>query len=563
MNIGIRIFSRLRLFAGSFVGVVLAVWPMLPITSAQASTLTVTSLADSGAGSLRQTVGSAGAGDTISMQSLSGTITLATPIDVNKQVTILGAGANVLAVAGAGSSRLFNVSSIVTITDVMLRNGVADAVVALVGGAIYNTGNLTLARVALRANTAYDGGGAIYNLSTGPGSGNLTLHACELSGNSVTSPLGIGGGAIVSTSSTGSSATLTIVNSTLANNNVGSTGGTTVGGAIYASRGSVNIIASTIDGNHAGATGANLHQGTVAGSALTMRNSIVGDSLLDLTASSADQDIFLPTGATVTSFGYNIVQHRPAASFGANDAADGTAPGLNALVNNGGPTFTMKPAISSPALAFVPLAACVDENGSPLLTDQRNSLRRATGATACDAGAYEYSYLTTQAYSQKSHAGTPYRLLLDSVAPTGGTVTVEPRIIDTGHTIVFKFGAAVSSVGAVRAVDAFGVAIGVVGAPVIAANEVSVNLTGIADGMRVKVSLLGINGNSNTSVSVGFLVGDVVGNRSIGSLQTAAVKGRAGQSVDITNFLYDLNLSGRIGAADIAGVKARSGRTLP
>lgn len=527
-------------------------------TSAQASTLTVTSLADSGAGSLRQTVLTAGPGDTISLQTLSGTIALAAPIDLNKPLTLVANGATTLAIAGSGGARLFNTSSTITITDITLRNGADQQ-----GGAIYNTGNLTLQRVALRANVAFDGGGAIFNLSNGPGSGVLTLNACELSGNNVTGTSAIGGGAIVSTSSTGSGATLTIINSTLTNNTTSVGGSTSVGGAIYASRGSVNVIASTIDGNHASATGANLHQGTVAGSSLTMRNSVVGDALLDIAAASSDQDIFLPTGAAVTSFGYNIVTHRPAAGFSSADAADGTAPNLAPLANNGGPTSTLKPAFTSAAVGFVPLASCVDENGAALQADQRGSARRAPGATTCDAGAFEYSYLSATAYSQKVHAGVQYRFPLNGLTPVGGAVPVEPRAIGPGHTIVFTFASPVSSVGGATAVNAAGVAIGTVAAPVISGNEVSVNLTGVADGQRVKVSLLGVNGSTNTSVALGFLVGDVIGSRTVGNPQVVVLRGSAGQPVTGSNFLLDLNLSGRIGAAEIAAVKARSGKTLP
>jgi len=389
------------------------------------------------------------------------------------------------------------------------------------------------------------------------------VRACELSGNVVTSVSGIGGGAIVSTSGTGSGATLTIINSTLSGNATSAGGSSAVGGAIYASRGSVNIVASTIDGNHANATGANLHQGTVDGSSLTMRNSVVGDALLDIAAASIDQDIFLPTGAAVTSFGYNIVTHRPAAGFNTADAADGTAPNLTPLANNGGPTSTMKPAYTSAAVGFVPLASCVDENGAALQADQRGSARRAPGATTCDAGAFEYNYLGATAYSQKLHAGVPYRFPLNGFIPIGGAVPVEPRAIGPGHTIVFTFASPVSSVGGAIAVNAAGVAIGAVGAPVISGNEVSVNLTGVADGQRVKVSLLGVNGSTNTSVAVGFLVGDVIGSRTIGDAQVTALKGVAGQPVTGSNFLFDLNLSGRIGAAEIAAVKARNGKTLP
>lgn len=528
--------------------------------SLQAVTLVVTSFTDSGAGSLRQAVLNAGAGDTVSIPA--GAIALLSPIDINKPLTVTGAGANATTVSGSGATRMFNVSNVVTITDLALVNGFADPMVNFYGGAIYNSGNLSLLRVALRSNSAADGGGAIYNVSTGAGSGILLLRGCELSGNAVSNATGAGGGAILSTSTGGTAAQLTIVNSTLTNNNAG--GGTTVGGAIYASRGSVRIYNSTINANAAGAAGANLHMGTVAGTGLLLRNSIVGDAQLNFTAANADQDIFVPTGSAFTSQGYNLVQRRPSVpGLGATDAADGTTPALAALANNGGTTFTRKPLAGSAALSFVPLASCVDDAGSPLLTDQRNSARRAAGTYACDAGAFETAFLTATAFSRKQHGGIPYSLPLNATVPVTGAVTVEPRVIGSGHNIVFQFGSAVSSVGGVRVVDAAGAAIGSAGAPVIAGNEVGVNLTGIPDARRVNVTLLGVNGSFNTGVSVGFLVSDVIGSRTIGAQQVSAEKGRAAQAVTASNFLYDINLSGRISAADISGVKARSSRSLP
>lgn len=553
-------FQRTRV--APFAACVLALLACAASLALQASTLVVTSLADSGAGTLRQAVLNAVPGDTVSIPA--GAIALLSPIDINKPLTVAGAGANATTVSGSGATRMFNVSNVVTIADLALINGLADALVNLYGGAIYNTGNLSLLRVALRSNSAADGGGAIYNVSTGAGSGILLLRGCELSGNAVSNVTGAGGGAILSTSTGGTAAQLTIVNSTLTNNNAGGGGGATVGGAIYASRGSVRIYNSTIDANGAGAAGANLHMGTVVGTGLLLRNSIVGDAQLNFTAANADQDIFVPTGSAFTSQGYNLVQRRPSVpGLGATDAADGTAPALAALANNGGTTFTRKPLAGSAALSFVPLASCVDDAGSPLLTDQRNSARRATGTYACDAGAFETAFLTANAFSRKQHGGIPYSLPLNANVPVTGAVTVEPRVIGSGHNIVFQFGSAVSSVGGVRVVDAAGAAIGSAGAPVIAGNEVGVNLTGIADARRVNVTLLGVNGSFNTGVSVGFLVGDVIGSRTIGTQQASAEKSRAAQAVSASNFLYDINLSGRISAADISGVKARSSRSLP
>ena len=88
---------------------------------ASAATFTVTSTADSGAGTLRAAldpVTGAQDGDTINFQAgLSGTITLTTgQMVVSHSITISGPGANNLAVNGNASSRVFFINSGTTVT---------------------------------------------------------------------------------------------------------------------------------------------------------------------------------------------------------------------------------------------------------------------------------------------------------------------------------------------------------------------------------------------------------------------------------------------------------------
>ena len=65
------------------------------------------------------------------------------------------------------------------------------------------------------------------------------------------------------------------------------------------------------------------------------------------------------------------------------------------------------------------------------------------------------------------------------------------------------------------------------------------------------------------SVSIGFLIGDGNSSGTVDSSDINAVKFRSGQSVDPTNFKYDVNLTGTIDANDVSWVKARSGWALP
>jgi hypothetical protein len=537
---------------------------------AGAATVVVSNLNDGGAGSFRSVVASAAPGDTIAFGALSGTITLTTaPITLSVPLTIAGPVANVLTISGNATQRLFVNSSTVTISGLTLQNGRAGAV-DLQGGAIYNTGNLTLDHVALRANSAFDGGGAIANVSTAAGNGILTIRASELSGNSVTDSSGIGGGAILSRATPGGVGSVTLINSTVSGNLATAMPLGMVGGGVVVSHGELRVIASTIAGNSAGAGGGNIHQGAIAETTLALRNAIVADGVLGVGSPAiSDVDIFQPTGAAVNSLGYNIVRARSlAAGYASSDAANGTNPLLGALANNGGRTLTRAPGASSPAFAFVPAIACVDEAGAPLTIDQRDIPRLTPGAVTCDAGAVEQVRVSVSAnvFSRKLHGAAPYALAVASGVPISGAVTVEPRAIGVGHTLVFQFAGAVTIPGAVQVRNAANLPVGSVSVPVItgaASNEVSVTLTNIPDAQRLTVSLFGVNGNLNTSVSLGYLLGDVNNSRNTSSTDITAVKARAGQTVTPSNFHYDLNATGVVSAADIATVKAVGSRALP
>src|SRR5437867_7453977 len=112
---------------------------------ARAATLTVTSIADSGPGSLRNAIAAAASGDTVAF-GVTGAITLTTgELLIAKNLTIAGPGAASLtiqrsAATGTPSFRIFNVrSGIVSISGLTLSNGDADP-----GGGINNNATLTL-----------------------------------------------------------------------------------------------------------------------------------------------------------------------------------------------------------------------------------------------------------------------------------------------------------------------------------------------------------------------------------------------------------------------------------
>ncbi len=541
--------SIVRLFAALAASVLVTTMGM-----AAAATLTVTNTSDSGTGSLRAAVAAAGAGDTIVI-SVTGTIGLASAIPIAAAMSISGPGADKLAISGGSGTRIFDVTSTASISGLTMQDGFAGGV--LLGGAIRNTGSLTLDSVALIANVAIDGGGAIYNESTSASTGQLTIRNSELSGNRVTDPAGIGGGAILSTSSVGNAASVTIVNSTISGNSVNDTPGNMVGGGIYFAKGALRIFNSTVAVNKAGTAGGDIHQASVAGTSLTIRNSIISGGAIDMTGAPADIDIFQPGGATVASLGYNIVTNRSVGTgYTATDAANGTNPLLGTLAANGGPTRSMLPQALSPAGRFVPLAACLDNAGAALTRDQRGYLRQTPGATTCDAGATEALALLA-VVSRKFHAGVRYDLPIVSTIPLAGPVNVEPRGIGAGHQLVFQFNGPVTSAG-VPAISPVG---SVTASPL--SGELIATLTNVPDNQRVTVSVPSVNGvASPVSASLGFLVGDVSGSRAVNAIDISAVKARAG-AVNSANFRFDLNASGVIANDDVSAVKARSGMVMP
>ncbi len=161
--------------------------------------------------------------------------------------------------------------------------------------------------------------------------------------------------------------------------------------------------------------------------------------------------------------------------------------------------------------------------------------------------------------SRKTHIGAgPFDVPIETGIAIGGPVTVEPRGIGSGHTLVFQFNAPVNSFASVSASP-----VGSVSA-ITAGNEVIVTLTGVPDNQRVTISLTDVNGAGvNVDASMGFLVGDVSNSHAVSAGDISGVKARQGQPVTAANFRFDLNATGTINASDVSVVKSRSGAVLP
>ena len=138
-------------------------------TSVSASSTVVTTNADSGAGSLRQTVIDAPDGGTITFSpGVTGTITLTSgEIAIVKNLTIQGPGASVLTISGNNNSRVFEIgigNSIIsglTITGGMVPTG-------QVGGGIKvdDGSSLTVNFCVITGNSAgLGGGGSVWTVT--------------------------------------------------------------------------------------------------------------------------------------------------------------------------------------------------------------------------------------------------------------------------------------------------------------------------------------------------------------------------------------------------------------
>jgi fibronectin-binding autotransporter adhesin len=268
---------------------------LLIAAMAQAGTITVTSTADSGPGTLRAALASAATGDTIDATGIGGTILLTSgELLVSSSVTIVGPGAASLSVSQSatgnvfhvapgqtasisgltiaqGSAGVFNDQGTVTVTVCIIEdNGtgiLSTGPSATVnnctinnnssGGIVNNSGTMAVNNCSITGNVADLGGAGIYNDGSG-GSASLSISDCTITGNLVI-PENLdslfanacGGG--VANYALNGMATLTIVNSSITGNAVEAINGTAqkaLGGGVYnGGTASMTITGATISSN--------------------------------------------------------------------------------------------------------------------------------------------------------------------------------------------------------------------------------------------------------------------------------------------------------------------------
>jgi parallel beta-helix repeat protein len=268
------------------------------------TTLKVTSLLDSGPGSLRYEIAQAQSNDTIvfdfgtkKANSTPHTITLTSgELDINKNLTIQGPGAGLLTVTSTGSydtgSRIFEVGvgTTASLSGMTISNGNGysrDPAFGVpspydgTGGGVLNLGTLTISGCTLSGNIvgggiAFVGGGAVANF------GRLTLSGCTLSNNRADAD----GGGIYNDSGS----TLTISGCTLSGNDAYYTGD---GGGIF-NAGTLSVSNSTLTGNYGQFGGGIFNEGTatVIGCTLTANTAGQGGGIYNAYALTVSNSVF-------------------------------------------------------------------------------------------------------------------------------------------------------------------------------------------------------------------------------------------------------------------------------
>jgi predicted outer membrane repeat protein len=254
------------------------------------------------------------------------------------------------------------------------------------GGAIGNSGAMTITGSTFTGNTAASDGGAIYSdgaltisttsfLNSVCGSdggairsqGTSSISACTFAGNTAAS---VGGGLDTS------DASANVTNSTFANNTAGSGGG----GAFCESNNAV-FINCTITANRVNSTSSSVGAGLMADGTLTIQNTIVAGNFRGASGTTAD-DV---AAALTSNSSYNLIGIGGAGGLvnGVNHNQVGvTNLDLGALANNGGPTMTIALLAGSPA---------IDSGNNSFVvageTDQRGQARIHDGTV--DIGAFE------------------------------------------------------------------------------------------------------------------------------------------------------------------------------
>lgn len=305
-------------------------------------------------------------------------------LNIRGQVTVVGAGADRTTIDAHGIDRVFSVAPTgsLALSGITITGG--DATVndhtpadIAIGGAVLNTGALTMDGVALVHNKADGGGGAFSTPFT-----TITVRHSLIADNTAVEGGGLrldGGGTIVNTTITGNSLFFRPFGAVIPDEVTGYGGGIDHRGS-----GNVTIVNSTITGNTAlkAGGGYNSGQGYAPEPALTStwpyRTTLLNTVIAGNAVRGARDNCHV-SSMIIQSRGHNLADDASCFLTGTGDLP-GPDPRLGALAMNGGPTATQLPLDGSP------LIDAGSNDGCPA-TDQRGVTRPQ--GPACDIGAVE------------------------------------------------------------------------------------------------------------------------------------------------------------------------------
>lgn len=250
-----------------------------------------------------------------------------------------------------------------------------------------------ISRSTIADNAAGTDGGGVW-LGQQLNGDRFAITDSTLSGNDAGAS-GFGGGLVVAFGLGG--AALRMQSTTVSGNRAGTGAGVSFADGsddpLLSAGGSVRIDGSTIAANAAATSGGGVFVGA-NGSPQTSPTVGIGNAIV---AANAPEDVDRKDGSTEggVAASFSLVQAR-----GDGVPGDGTgnrfgvAPLLGALADNGGPTLTMLPAATSPALdaGVAPSDVAVDQRGRERRVDQA-SIANASGSDGADMGSVELAQI--------------------------------------------------------------------------------------------------------------------------------------------------------------------------
>jgi len=434
------------------------------LAQAFGATLTVTNLADSGPGTLRDRIAAAAPGDTVTFGVL-GTVLLNSELVISKSMNVYGYGGGLAGVSGNHSSRVFNLTSgsiiflNLAIIDgrVVGTNGAAghNGQDVYGGGVLIANGASVLMLECMVSNNVVMGGQPGTGTSGGNGSGGglgnlgtLSLNTCLVVSNYALGGSGgaVGGGGQGYGGGLYTDGSLDVPGSTIYGNIAtgapgGGGNGSGAGGGIYINSGTTTISSSTIISNSAASLGPDSGGGIQNYGTLTIRDSTIVGNQADVGGGITGGNIFntilagnsAGTGSdgsgNITSSDYNLIQNTSGITFSGTTTHNitGLDPKLGPLRFNYGQALSFDLLILAP----LPGSSVIDQGKNFYVSDQRGFSRpydtlllNTAGGNGADIGAVELHPGTlTVANTNDSGAGSLRQALADN-AGLGGSNTI-------------------------------------------------------------------------------------------------------------------------------------------